>query len=186
MANEKPSLLDRAVSSLLLVDLQARLVPAIHTGAAVVEHAIWLARLARELGVPTTITEHVAHKIGPTVEPLRAACPEARIAGKASFSAAHDGCLIGTAVEALPQVVVCGTETHVCVLQTVLDLCAAGKSLFVVAEACGSRRVADHALALERMRQHGVQIVTREMVAFEWLRRADTPQFGRVLREFIR
>ena len=83
------------------------------------------------------------------------------------------------------QWVVCGTESHVCVQQTVLDLLAAGRDVAVVDEAVGSRSVHDKALALERMRQFGAQIVSREMVAFEWLHRANTPEFRAVL-QFIR
>jgi nicotinamidase-related amidase len=77
-------------------------------------------------------------------------------------------------------------ETHVCVLQTVLDLKAAGKDVFVVADAVGSRTPENKALALERMRQNGVVVVSGEMVAFEWLRVAGTPQFREISREFLR
>ena len=81
---------------------------------------------------------------------------------------------------------VCGTESHVCVQQTVLDLLAAGRDVAVVDEAVGSRKAQDKALALARMRQNGAQIVSREMVAFEWLHRSNTPNFRAVLKEFIR
>ena len=82
--------------------------------------------------------------------------------------------------------VVAGTESHVCVLQTVLDLRAQGKEVFVVADAVGSRKPSDKELALARMRSHGVQIVSREMVAFEWLRQAGTDTFREISREFLR
>ena len=81
---------------------------------------------------------------------------------------------------------VCGTESHVCVQQTVLDLLAAGRDVAVVEEAIGSRQARDKALALERMRQHGANIVSREMVAFEWLSKAGTPAFRSLLKDFIR
>ncbi|MCX7150641.1 MAG: isochorismatase family protein, partial [Rhodocyclales bacterium] len=81
---------------------------------------------------------------------------------------------------------VCGMETHVCVLQTVIELLAAGKQVFVVEEAVGSRRDADKALALARMRDAGASIVSREMVAFEWLRRADSEVFREVSKTFLR
>jgi hypothetical protein len=68
----------------------------------------------------------------------------------------------------------------------VLDLLAAGRKVFVVDEAVGSRRPRDKALALGRMRQNGAEIVSREMVAFEWLENADSPKFREVLRRFIR
>mgnify|MGYP000331817614 CR=1 FL=1 len=70
--------------------------------------------------------------------------------------------------------------------QTVLDLLAAGRKVAVVEEAVGSRQARDKALALTRMRQLGAQVVSREMVAFEWLHRADSPKFRTVLKDFIR
>jgi len=105
---------------------------------------------------------------------------------KIHFSAVADGCLEGQEAFGRRQIVITGSETHVCVLQTALDLLARGKEVFVVAEAVGSRRPEDKALALERLRQAGCVIVSREMVAFEWLHRAGTDLFRGVSREFIR
>jgi nicotinamidase-related amidase len=85
-----------------------------------------------------------------------------------------------------PQVVVCGIEAHVCVLQTVLELAAAGKQVFVVAEAIGSRDPEHKDLALERMRAQGITIVCREMVAFEWLHQAGTDKFREISLNFLR
>ena len=84
------------------------------------------------------------------------------------------------------QVIVCGTEAHVCVQQTALDLRWAGKEVFIVAEASGSREPANRDLAFARMRSHGIEIVSREMVAFEWLQRGGTELFREVNRDFIR
>ncbi|MBF2899746.1 isochorismatase family protein, partial [Pseudomonas aeruginosa] len=84
------------------------------------------------------------------------------------------------------QFVVCGSEAHVCVLQTVLDLLGRGREVFVVEEAIGSRRPSDKALAVERMRQAGAMIVSREMVAFEWMGRAGSDRFREISRNFIR
>ncbi len=180
------ALIDAARSSLLLIDVQQRLVPAIEQGEQVAEQCRWLARLAQQLAVPTVITEHMAHKIGATVAPLLAAAPQAQVLAKACFSAVREGGLSSTAVAQRPQVIVGGVEAHVCVLQTVLDLQAQGSAVYVVAEACGSRRARDAELAVARMRQCGVQVVSREMVAFEWLQRGDHPAFGQLLRQLIR
>ncbi|ERI52180.1 hypothetical protein N878_20175, partial [Pseudomonas sp. EGD-AK9] len=84
------------------------------------------------------------------------------------------------------QFVVMGAETHVCVLQTVLGLLAAGREVFVVDEAVGSRTPRDKALGLARMQRAGATIVSREMVAFEWLEQAGSELFRQVSREFIR
>ena len=79
-----------------------------------------------------------------------------------------------------------GAETHVCLLQTVIDLVGQGKQVFVVADAVSSRRVTDRDLGLARMRDAGAAIVSREMVAFEWLHKAGTDLFRQVNREFLR
>jgi nicotinamidase-related amidase len=79
-----------------------------------------------------------------------------------------------------------GVEAHVCVLQTALELVEEGKEVYVVADAVGSRRTLDRDLALWRMREEGVRVVSREMVVFEWLGEAGTPLFRDVSREFLR
>jgi len=84
------------------------------------------------------------------------------------------------------QIVVIGAEAHVCVLQTVLDLRAVGKEIYLVADAVSSRSPRDVELALERMRAEGVRVVSREMVAFEWLHQAGTDRFREISREFLR
>lgn len=173
-------------SMLLLVDVQERLAPAIHDGQRVVESCVWLAGVAARVGVPVVVTEHFPDKIGATVAALKAATTAAQYVRKECFSAQADGCLDGTAVDSHAQVVVCGTEAHVCVLQTALELRWAGKSVYVVADACGSRSLCDRDAGYERMRQHGIEIVTREMVAFEWLQRGGTELFRGVSRDFIR
>jgi nicotinamidase-related amidase len=178
--------LDANHSILLIVDLQDRLLPAIEHGDTVVEHAAWLVGVARELGVPILITEHYPQGVGATSEKIgRLINPDERIE-KIHFSAVAEGNLLSHPAAQRKQWVVCGTESHVCVQQTVLDLLDAGREVAVVDEAVGSRKATDKALALARMRQFGAQIVSREMVAFEWLYRAGTDRFRAVLKAYIR
>jgi nicotinamidase-related amidase len=77
--------------------------------------------------------------------------------------------------------VVAGCETHVCVLQTVLGLINAGRSVYAVRDAMGSRRAESKETALGRMERNGVEIVTTEMVVFEWLGTAEDPRLRRVI-----
>ncbi len=84
------------------------------------------------------------------------------------------------------QIVMIGAEAHVCVLQTALDLRAVCKDVYLVADGVSSRSPRDVELALERMRAAGVRIVSREMVAFEWLHQAGTDRFREISREFLR
>jgi nicotinamidase-related amidase len=181
-----PGLMRADASMLLVVDLQARLVPAIHEGAGVVDRIVWLVRLAQALDVPVAATEQYPQGLGPTVPALAAHLPRGSIGEKVHFSCAAAGCLAALPGAERPQVVIAGIEAHVCVLQTALGLAAAGREVFVVADGVGSREPANRALALERMARRGVGIVSREMVGFEWLERAGTERFRTISREFLR
>lgn len=179
-------LIERERSALLVVDIQERLLPHIHDGQAVLDSAVWLVKVALRLGVPVMLSEQYPKGIGQTVAVLRGLTLPEHVAEKLHFSCVAAKCLDGLPGSERPQVVVAGTESHVCVLQTVLDLRAQGREVFVVADAVGSRKPSDKALALERMRGHGVQIVSREMVAFEWLQRAGTDEFRAISQEFLK
>jgi len=173
-------------SLLLVIDIQERLAPAIHDTAAVTAHNLWLVEVARRLAVPILATVQYPKGLGPLVPVLAEKLQPEEVVEKIHFSAVADGCLDDLPALARRQVVITGTETHVCVLQTALDLLGRGKEVFVVAEAVGSRRPEDKALALERLRQAGCVIVSREMVAFEWLHRAGSDLFRSVSRDLIR
>ncbi len=179
-------LIKSSQSMLLLIDLQERLAPAIHEIDAVLRHNLWLVEVAQRLGVPVAATVQYPAGLGPMAPALTALVPGEYVVEKICFSAVADGCLQALPAFSRRQVVLTGTETHVCVLQTALDLLACGKEVFIVAEAVGSRRPTDKALALERLRQAGCQIVSREMVAFEWLHRAGTDVFRQISREYLR
>ncbi|BBU67821.1 hydrolase [Fluviibacter phosphoraccumulans] len=173
-------------SVLLIIDVQGRLSPAIDGGTAVIDHTAWLIGVARQLGVPVMATEQYPQGLGATEPKIADLLLPGELLEKSHFSAVAEGNLFSHVNGNRRQWVVCGTESHVCVQQTVLDLLAAGRQVAVVEEAVGSRKASDKALALKRMRQHGADIVSREMVAFEWLNKANTPQFKAVLKEFIR
>lgn len=173
-------------SALLVVDLQGKLLTLVQDWQRILDNAIWLVRVAQKIGVPVMATEQYPKGLGRTHPDLAALFPDGALAEKNHFSCVAAGCLPGLAGAERKQVVVCGIESHVCVMQTVLDLAASGKEVFVVADAVSSRSAEDKHFALERMRQAGVRIVTREMVAFEWLHVAGTELFREVSRNFLR
>lgn len=184
-ANHASAAVDPARSVLVLVDYQARLLPAIADGAQVLDEAIALARLARTLGIPIIGTEENPAKLGPNDAALRRLCDET--IAKSHFDACADGLLARLAAcrpgSSPRDVVLAGCEAHVCLLQTVLGVLRGGDRAWVVPAACGSRRAADHALAMTRLQQAGVVCVNREMLAFEWLRHCEHPQFRAVLAQ---
>ena len=179
-------LIDARDSTLLVVDVQGKLVPAIAGWQNLLDQVVWLIRVARKLEIPVMACEQYPQGLGPTHPAVAAELPDGCTAGKLHFSAVAGACHGLDQAGGPGQYVICGMETHVCVLQTVMELLAGGKQVFVVEEAVGSRRESDKALALARMRQAGASIVSREMVAFEWLRRADSDVFREVSKAFLR
>lgn len=164
-------------TALLLIDLQARLLPVIAGGDAVVHNAARLVAAARRLDVPLLFTEQNPRGLGATVPGL-APRPE-ELAEKQAFDACREP---GFAARLAPDraVVVAGVEAHVCVLQTVLGLIEAGRRVYVAADAVGSRAPESRALALARVQRHGAEIVSTEMVLFEWLGSAGHPAFREI------
>lgn len=172
--------------TLLMVDVQEKLLPHMHEAEQVLENCLWLVRVARRLEVPVVASEQYPQGLGRTVAGLREALEDAPVVPKVDFSCVGEPRLMELPALARPHVVVAGIEAHVCVLQTAMELRAVGKEVCVVADAVSSRTPANRELALARMRGAGVQIVSREMVAFEWLGRAGTPLFRDVMRNFLR
>ena len=179
-------LIDALRSQLLVVDLQEKLLPVIVDHERLLSSVLWLIRAAQKIGVPVAALEQYPKGLGSTVGDVRALLPDGAIAQKVRFSAVAAECLASLPGADRPQVVLVGIETHVCLLQTALELILEGKTVYVVADAVGSRRAGDHDTALARMRQEGARIVSREMVVYEWLAEAGTPLFRSVSREFLR
>ena len=194
-------LLDADDSQLVLVDYQARLMPAIHESQRVLANAMRLARLAQLLDVPAWGTEENAPRLGENPPELKALCR--RTLAKMHFSAVADGLAEllrpparlqqGGNARSLPRhlqkpqqqqpdegrntIVMAGCEAHVCLLQTSLDLLDEEFDVWVVTDACSSQSERNRDAAFDRLAAAGAELVTTEMVAFEWLRSADHPQF---------
>lgn len=173
-------------SVLLVIDVQEKLYQAVHESAQLVAHCDWLMRVAQTLDVPIQISEQYPRGLGLTIPRLREQVEPNHIGSKVHFSCVAGDCLRPLPASERPQVVVCGIEAHVCVLQTVLDLHEQGKSVFVVEEAISSRRASDKACAVARMRAAGVTVVSREMVLFEWAHQAGTAIFKHLSQTFLR
>jgi len=200
-------LLDADECQLVLVDYQTRLMPAIADSAQVLANAVRLARMAQALQVPTFATEQNPDKLGASMPELAGVLSQlqARVLSKMAFSAVADGLAdmlrpperkapAGNA-RSLPKhlqkvappapaarntVVIAGCEAHVCLLQTALELLEDEFEVWVVTDACGSRTERNRDAAYDRLAGNGAELVSTEMVAFEWLRSAQHPQFKTV------
>jgi len=171
-------LIERQRSCLLVIDVQERLLPAMASGNQVVANGAVLVKAAARLGVPVLTSEQYPKGLGPTVPALAALLPEGAAIPKSEFScAAAPGYVERLKATGREQLILTGIEAHVCVLQTALQFRGLGYSVFVVADAVSSRKPESVALALARMRDAGAVAVTTEMVLFEWLGRAGTPEF---------
>lgn len=175
-------LLSAKRSHLLVVDVQARLMPAIHGGDAVLGNIDVLLQAARRLGVPVTVTEQYPKGLGPSVDSVAAALPsDALVLPKTSFSAAGDEPIMARMAslrgEGRDQLVICGVEAHICVLQSALGLRNEGFEVAVVADAVSSRSVHSVNAACARLLHAGCHWVTTEMTVFEWMERAATEDF---------
>ena len=172
-------LLDAAKSSLLLIDVQERLLPAMLGPEQILARCKILVAAATTLGLPVTISEQYPQGLGPTVQALTD--NKALVFEKLSFSCWRDDALKARFVTlhegGRPLVIVAGIEAHVCVLQTCFDLAHAGFGVFAVSDAMSSRSPLSVDLATERMRSSGVEVINTEMAVFELLGKAGTAQF---------
>ncbi len=188
-------LLDVSDCQLVLVDYQPRLMPAIADGGQVLARAQLLARMAQLMKVPVFGTEQNPAKLGELDPSLRALC--GKVLPKMHFDACADGLIdllrapaaAGGNARSLPKhlqkpaaaprntVVIAGVESHVCLLQTALGLIEQEMDVWVVTDACGSRNQRDRDAAFDRLAGNGAELVSAEMVAFEWLGSAEHPRF---------
>lgn len=179
--------LNRDTSLLLIVDLQAGLIPVLDGGEQAVDEAIWTAGVAEALGIPVWVTEQYPQGLGGSEPRLIEALGEHRLWNKCHFDAHHEH-EFAQALESSGrrQIVLCGAEAHICVLQTGLGLLTAGYDVYLLAEASASRRAEEAALAGRRLEREGARIISADMAAYEWLKRCDNETFKRVHRAFLR
>lgn len=175
-------ILDRQRSALLIIDVQERLAPEIANIKDILVRIELLIRAASHLGVPIAFTEQNSAGLGATVPAIRDLAPGAPVVSKMHFQATLEpGLDAWITKNGARQIVVAGTEAHVCVLQTALGLSAQGYETFLVADAVGSRRESDRELAVDRLRSAGCRIVSSEMVVFEWVKKAASDEFRAIL-----
>jgi nicotinamidase-related amidase len=181
MTNAHLAETDRAV--LVVIDMQQRMMSAIHEHESVTMAASKMLRAAAVLGVPVLHTEQNPAGLGETIEPVRAHLPaETRTISKVTCSCWGDTTFRQQLIESNREhVLLVGVEAHVCIQQTALDLLRVDYVPFVLADAVGSRREDEKSIALERMRSAGVIVTSAEAMIFELVRRCDAPQFRAIL-----
>ena len=174
-------LLDRACSQLLVIDVQERFMPAVHEADRMADRCAVLMQSAQRLGIPMTVSEQYRKGLGPTIARLDNIKGDAPVMEKAHFSCAAD-LAIGDRIKAMAddgraQLVICGIEPHVCVMQSVLGFRDLDFDVFVIADAASSRHPESVEIAASRMRDSGISVVNTEMAVFEWLHVSGTEEF---------
>ena len=175
-------LVDRTDSVLVVIDIQERLAGAMPTESMslLTRNTRRLLQAAGLLNVPVLRSEQYPRGLGETVQALRDLLPPGmQHFEKTSFSCCGAPDFVSVATQR-EQIIICGMETHVCVIQTALELSAQGRAVYVVEDAVVSRDPSHKANALARMRQAGIIVTNHESVLFEWLRNARHEHFKAV------
>lgn len=166
---------------LLVVDVQEKFLPVIHEFERVEKNCTLLMRVAAQLHMPVLITEQYPERLGRTLSSLQSLAPKAPVISKLRFSACIESTLAALEATGRRTVLLCGIETHVCVLQTALDLCEREYSVFAARDALSSRTPENAQTGWERMMRVGVLPTSTESATFELLKEAGTPDFKALL-----
>lgn len=166
---------------LLVVDIQDRFMPAMSDVDNLVRNCKTLMKAADILKLPISITEQYPQGLGHTIPEIKNQALECDVFAKVHFSCSADDVILAhLGQHNRNQVVICGIEAHVCVLQTALGLKENGFDVFVVADAITSRKPDSVRQAIERLRDNGISLVNTEMAIFEWLEVAGSDEFRQV------
>lgn len=179
-------LLDKNDSLLVLVDVQEKLTPAVLNHKTVIDRCVWMLKLAQRMDVPVLVSEQYPKGLGASLNDFKPYYTAENCIEKVHFSCMKEPTFINKLHEFKKnQLVLIGIEAHVCVLQTALDMKSTGFDVYVVVDAVTSRHDVDLKYGLKRMKQEGIHLVTSEMVFFEWLQQAGTPEFKALSKEFL-
>lgn len=175
-------LIRAAESALIVIDMQERLVPAMQAPARTIRNTLRLIAAAREMDVPVIFTEQYPKGLGHTVREIAEVVGESPVIEKLHFSCMEDADF-AAAFRGLKrrQAVIAGMEAHICVMQTAASLMEEGVEVFVVSDATASRTMESEHACIERLGALGAGIVTTEMAVYEWLGKAGTEAFRRML-----
>lgn len=171
-------------SQLVVIDVQERLVASMpeKPRQQTLHNIALLTQVANTLKIPITHTEQYPKGLGPTEEIVRSHLADTEAIEKTCFSCfAAEGFITAVSLAQRQQIILCGMESHVCVLQSAIELQHAGYQVFVVEDGICARHKRHHKNALARLRQAGVIVTNAESVIFEWLRDATHPDFKSLL-----
>jgi nicotinamidase-related amidase len=167
-----------------VIDIQEKLLPPIHEKERLVRNSQLLIRLAKMLSMPVVVTTQYAKGLGQTVPEIMSLLPGSKPVDKLEFGCFGNGefCSAIGMLAGRNALLLCGMETHICVMQTALGALNQGLNVHVAADAVGSRTELNWKLGLERMKEAGTVISSTEMMIYELLGRSSSPAFKEILQ----
>jgi nicotinamidase-related amidase len=170
--------------ALMVVDIQERLMPAINSREEMTRNSALLMKAAEVMKIPIVATTQYAAKIGELLPAIRAELGDVVPLDKMQFDCFANQ-IIKERIKKLPReintLIICGVETHICIYQTVLGALQAGYRVWVPADAVSSRAVSNYETGLARIKDLGATVGNTEMIIYELLHRAGTPEFKELL-----
>jgi nicotinamidase-related amidase len=177
-----PHILNKSGSVLVVVDVQDKLLHAIHDWQAVLDNTVKMIKFAQVLNIPVIVTEQYPKGLGPTNAKVSELFEGLNVLEKTVFSCfGAEGFKVELNKHAAKTLVLVGIETHICVLQTALVALAHGYQVHVLADAVGSRSPVNKEIGLAKIRQAGGIISAVEIALYEWLARSDCKEFKAIL-----
>ncbi len=171
-------MLDSDNTLLLMIDFQEKLIKSVFKGEVALENSIKIANIAKSLNIPVVVTEQYPKGLGTTENTLKNNILGAKYFEKVSFSALLNEELKNYLFNiAKKQIILCGIELHICVLQTALDLLKNGFEVFIISDACASRNQSEYNTGIELLKQYGAKIVTVEIALFGLLKTSAHEKF---------
>jgi nicotinamidase-related amidase len=167
-----------------VIDIQERLLPPIHEKERLIRNSQLLIRLANILSMPVVVTTQYSKGLGQTVPEIMQLLPGNKPVDKTEFGCFGNGefCSAISTLAGRSTLLLCGMETHICVMQTALGALHQGLTVHVAADAVGSRSELNWKLGLERMKEAGVVISSTEMMIYEVMGRSGSPAFKEILQ----
>lgn len=168
----------------VLFNMQLELIPLLDQGTQLLNDCCWLADVAKVLGLPSLVIEH--KKLGKLSTALKEVATESIYLEKSYFDfTRHEDIVRAIEETGRNQFVLAGGESHVCVMQSAFGLKALGKEVFVMADAISARNLPDHNCALQRLRENGVHLITKEMFFFECVLHSEYPDYVKQAMRFL-
>jgi len=176
--------INRGNTIALIVDYQEKLMPVIYEKEKLLDNSVKLINGLRILGIPMIMTQQYTKGIGMTVSQIVEACGTIEYVDKKSFSCYENKEVMDKVInmQEIENIILCGIEAHICVLQTAIDLQKAGFTSLLVEDCISSRKLNDKLIAIRRMEREGAVITTYESILFEFMKSAEVAEFKQISR----